>query len=76
MCRFETNWMDEVMQMESLYHALELLHEAADDGLIELAPYQLRVTEKGRAFTRNICMAFDARLQNNKPNQKIFSTTI
>ena len=32
------------------------------DGLVELEDDACRVTEVGRAFLRNVCMAFDARL--------------
>jgi oxygen-independent coproporphyrinogen III oxidase len=37
------------------------LRELQQDGLIELRDDVLRVTERGRPFLRNICMAFDAR---------------
>ena len=32
------------------------------------------VTELGRAFIRNVCMAFDARLARRAPNAQLFST--
>ena len=35
-----------------------------------------RVTEKGRAFLRNICMAFDARLARRMPDKALFSRTV
>jgi oxygen-independent coproporphyrinogen-3 oxidase len=34
------------------------------------------VTPKGRAFLRNICMAFDARLARRSPERMLFSRTI
>jgi oxygen-independent coproporphyrinogen III oxidase len=37
------------------------LRELQQDGLIELRADVLRVTERGRPFLRNVCMAFDAR---------------
>ncbi|MCX6291159.1 MAG: coproporphyrinogen III oxidase, partial [Bacteroidetes bacterium] len=50
--------------------------EMVNDGLLELEPYELRVTEKGRSFVRNICMALDARLWRNQPQTAIFSSTV
>jgi oxygen-independent coproporphyrinogen-3 oxidase len=35
-----------------------------------------RVTEKGRAYLRNICMAFDARLARRMPDKALFSRTV
>jgi oxygen-independent coproporphyrinogen III oxidase len=40
----------------------ERLAELKADGLVQLDEYGCRVTERGRPFLRNICMAFDARL--------------
>jgi oxygen-independent coproporphyrinogen-3 oxidase len=34
------------------------------------------VTEKGKAFIRNICMAFDLRLKRFKPDRQLFSMTV
>ena len=76
MCRFETTWLDESMQTESWYTGLEMLEEMQVDGLIEIEPYKLTVTEAGKPFIRNICMAFDARLRRNQPQTRIFSSTI
>ena len=36
----------------------------------------LTVKEEGRMFVRNICMAFDLRLIENKPDTRVFSMTI
>jgi oxygen-independent coproporphyrinogen-3 oxidase len=33
------------------------------------------VTEKGRGYLRNICMAFDARLARRIPDKALFSRT-
>jgi oxygen-independent coproporphyrinogen-3 oxidase len=53
----------------------ERLAEFAADGLIELQPQGCRVTEAGRGFLRNICMAFDARLARRSPERQLFSQT-
>lgn len=76
MCHFETSWEKEEEQTESLYAGLEQLEEMSLDGLVELTPFHLSVTEKGRPFVRNICMAIDARLNRHKPATRIFSSTI
>ena len=51
------------------------LAEFAADGLIELDAHGCRVTEAGRGFLRNICMAFDARLARRSPDRPLFSQT-
>ena len=51
------------------------LAEFAADGLVELEAQGCRVTEAGRGFLRNICMAFDARLARHSPDRQLFSQT-
>jgi oxygen-independent coproporphyrinogen-3 oxidase len=51
------------------------LAEFAADGLVELEAHGCRVTEAGRGFLRNICMAFDARLARHSPDRQLFSQT-
>jgi oxygen-independent coproporphyrinogen-3 oxidase len=36
----------------------------------------IEVTEKGKPFVRNICMAFDLRLKRKAPLTQLFSMTI
>lgn len=47
-----------------------------DDGLITVDDSQLRVTDEGRAFLRNICMCFDRRLMDKAPSTQIFSSAV
>lgn len=70
MTRFET------MLPPAQQHALGFLVEPQKDGLVTIENNKITVTEKGRPFIRNICMAFDARLQRHQPNTEIFSRTI
>jgi oxygen-independent coproporphyrinogen-3 oxidase len=57
--------------------ALEKLATPAADGLIELAAEQLRVTELGRVFIRNLAMPFDAYLGKQVDGAKpIYSRTV
>ncbi|NHF57743.1 oxygen-independent coproporphyrinogen III oxidase [Flavobacteriaceae bacterium TP-CH-4] len=76
MCRFETSWNEEGSYFAELPAVLERLQEIASDGLAEITHSRLRVTKKGRPFIRNICMAFDLRLQRRAPETKLFSMTI
>ncbi len=76
MCRLQTSWEQKEQQCESLFNALEMLDEMVDDGLLVRKRQSLLVTEKGRPFIRNICMAFDARLHKNKPETALFSQTV
>ena len=75
MCNLETEWNLDLDE-ETKTGILERLKEIFDDGLIEISGNKLIVKEKGRMFVRNICMAFDLRLINNKPETRIFSMTI
>ncbi|PHR99884.1 MAG: oxygen-independent coproporphyrinogen III oxidase [Leeuwenhoekiella sp.] len=76
MCRFETLWDAPELCFDGLAETLIRLGELEADGLLEFRLNGLRVTEKGKAFVRNICLAFDLRLQRNKPETKLFSMTV
>lgn len=76
MCRFETRWQAHAPEATLLADASGRLREMRDDGLVELEPGVIRVTEDGRAFVRNVCMALDARLWRKQPATRIFSSTI
>lgn len=76
MCRFETNWQDTNLYFNELPEVLISLKEMEDDGLLEAGSGYIKVTEKGKAFVRNICMAFDMRLKRKAPETKLFSMTV
>ncbi|WOE41257.1 oxygen-independent coproporphyrinogen III oxidase [Acinetobacter chinensis] len=76
MCGFKTSWQESAMYFSELPQVLEQLQEMQQDGLLEITEQQICVTEKGKAFVRNICMAFDLRLKRRKPDNQIFSMTI
>jgi oxygen-independent coproporphyrinogen-3 oxidase len=46
------------------------------DALLTFLPSGIRVTEKGKPFVRNICMAFDVRLKRKLPATSLFSMTV
>ncbi|EJL68617.1 oxygen-independent coproporphyrinogen III oxidase [Chryseobacterium populi] len=75
MCQLETTW-DIQSSFPELENALEMLKEMEKDELVEINDHQIKITEKGRAFTRNVAMVFDLRMMRNKPETRIFSMTI
>ncbi|WP_281542174.1 oxygen-independent coproporphyrinogen III oxidase [Maribacter aestuarii] len=76
MCQMETSWTTEETHFEALPQVLERLQEMQRDGLLALTQNDLIVTEKGRAFVRNICMAFDLKLHRKTPETRLFSMTV
>ncbi|MBO6533066.1 MAG: oxygen-independent coproporphyrinogen III oxidase [Muricauda sp.] len=76
MCRFETSWSEEDEKSVDFDMVLDNLSELEKDGLVALDNQQIKVTDKGRPFVRNISMAFDLKLQRKKPDTRIFSMTV
>lgn len=76
MCRLETYWHDKELFFDELPEVLQNLKELEKDGLISIAPEAIQVTEKGRPYVRNVCMAFDLLLQRKQPETQLFSMTI
>ena len=76
MCTFQTSWQSAEMQFPELPEVLTQLAEMQQDGLLEILEQGIKVTEQGKPFVRNICMAFDLRLKRKMPNTRIFSMTI
>jgi oxygen-independent coproporphyrinogen-3 oxidase len=76
MCKQKTTWYNKEEQCDEIFEATERLLEMKSDKLIVVEAYSLSVTEKGKAFLRNICMAFDARLWKKQPQTTLFSSSI
>ena len=76
MCRLKTSWNTEQDTFPELPETLIQLKEMENDGLIEIGSDYVEVTEKGRPYVRNVCMAFDLLLQRNKPETRLFSMTV
>jgi oxygen-independent coproporphyrinogen-3 oxidase len=56
---------------------LQRLEEARAEGLVELAPGEIRVTPLGRIFIRNVAMVFDRYLREQQMDQRpLFSKTL
>ena len=76
MCKLKTSWYTSQEFFFQLPDVLVSLREMQDDGLVEVDSNYIKITEKGRPFVRNVCMAFDMRLQRNKPEIQLFSMTV
>lgn len=76
MCRFETSWVAKEACLINFEQLKDRLGPLAADGLIIMSADSLKVTAKGKPFVRNICMAFDIKLQRKKPETRLFSMTV
>jgi oxygen-independent coproporphyrinogen-3 oxidase len=76
MTRFHTHWAGGQDYTGFLDGVLPRLDELAKDGLVRIGAGDVQVTPAGRAFLRNVCMAFDARLIRKTPATTIFSQTV
>jgi oxygen-independent coproporphyrinogen-3 oxidase len=76
MCHFETSWDDPKNFLPEIPSIIEQLHEMEKDGLLFVKNNTIQVTQKGKPYVRNICMAFDLRLKRKTPETALFSMTI
>jgi oxygen-independent coproporphyrinogen-3 oxidase len=76
MCQFETSWENNAGQFNEIPDVLMQLKEMENDELIIIKNNGIIVTEKGKPYVRNICMAFDLRLKRKAPETTLFSMTI
>ncbi|MEP2237449.1 MAG: oxygen-independent coproporphyrinogen III oxidase [Maribacter sp.] len=76
MCQFKTSWSEFKLHLPQMDSILDRLEEMREDGLVNITEGSLQITEKGRPFVRNVCMAFDLPLQKKKPDTKLFSMTV
>ncbi len=73
MCNFRTSFPDLSGAEKEI---LDRLAEPLRDNLIALTQNEIIITEEGKAFLRNICMAFDLRLWDDQPQTQLFSMTV
>ncbi len=76
MCHFSTSWNDSEKYISEIPFITKSLKEMENDGLVILNPNSILVTENGKPFIRNICMAFDLRLKRKSPETRLFSMAI
>ena len=71
MCQNETKFSNQIPLIIS-----ERLAPMVADKIVKLDDYSVTVSEIGKSFLRNICMAFDERLWQKQPATTVFSTAI
>ena len=76
MCNLETSWDNNDLMLQELPELQNRLEEMVNDELLTIDNKTLKVTEKGRLFVRNICMALDLRMLKKQPKTRIFSMTV
>lgn len=76
MCQFQTSWENENDYLNEIPEIIEQLKEMENDKLIVISSNGIQVTEKGKPFVRNVCMAFDLLLKRKAPETALFSLTI
>lgn len=74
MCKNETSFGNEVYSFQGISEGLQRCKNLEEDGLLEIIPGKLKVTETGKPFLRNICMCFDAHYWRKAPEETTFST--
>ncbi len=72
-CHFETDWLGE--SNPELFENNPELVQLEKDGLIRRFPYQIKVTELGKSFIRNICKALDLRMKSSS-KEAVFSKAV
>ena len=76
MTRFKTSWGTSEASVPYLDSITERLEPLERDELVKLTNKSCEVTDAGRPFLRNICMAFDACLARDHSTPQLFSRTI
>lgn len=76
MCKFESSWEERGTYFKELPEVILQLAEMEEDGLVSINANSIQVTEAGKPFVRNICMAFDLRLKRKAPERELFSLTV
>ena len=76
MCQFQTSWGNDETYFEEISEILIQLKEMEKDGLLIIRENMIQVTDAGKPYVRNICMAFDLRLKRKAPETELFSMTI
>lgn len=75
-CELETSWSKDFLYFKELPQVLMALKEIENDQLIVIEENKIKITEAGRPFVRNICMAFDLHLKRKSPETNLFSMTV
>lgn len=76
MCRYHTAWPADAETHELYANIRERLRIPESDGLVVVDELGVTITELGKAFLRNTCMAFDARLHRMTRSDEVFSKAV
>jgi oxygen-independent coproporphyrinogen III oxidase len=76
MTRFATDWSDPADYVPFLDTVFDQLAEPRRDRLARATGSRCEITEDGKTFLRNVCMAFDARLARKRDASHQFSRTV
>ena len=76
MCQFETSWAKKLDYFDEIPEVIIQLKEMEKDGLVTILKDGIQITDAGKPFVRNICMAFDLRLKRKAPETQLFSMTV
>lgn len=75
MCRHESDFSSTFCNQVLLDQTKSKLAELIKDQLIRIDQNKISLSEQGKLFLRNICLAFDKRYWSKAPDKNIFSTT-
>ncbi|WP_312135272.1 oxygen-independent coproporphyrinogen III oxidase [Sphingobacterium sp.] len=73
MCRGKVILKDNVKENEDILKRLEPM---IADGLVTVTNNKVEITQVGKSFLRNVCMAFDVRLHETQERENLFSQAI
>jgi oxygen-independent coproporphyrinogen-3 oxidase len=76
MCRYATRWPVREHNTPFYETIFRRLSPHRRDELVTLGIGKIMVTKTGKAFLRNICMAFDERFHSANPQGEIFSKAV
>ncbi len=76
MCNLETSFDTEEANNPSFQEAFTRLEELIKDELVVVSGNKVHITDLGKAFVRNVCMAFDVRLHQEESKTNRFSSVI
>ncbi|MEX0996606.1 MAG: oxygen-independent coproporphyrinogen III oxidase [Flavobacteriaceae bacterium] len=76
MCNFKTSWFRVEEDKIDFSKIIRELTEMEKDGFLIFGNRTIQITEKGKPFVRNVCMAFDLLLQKQQPETRLFSMTV
>ncbi|MCJ8275586.1 MAG: coproporphyrinogen III oxidase, partial [Bdellovibrionales bacterium] len=74
--QFMTRGEVQLDNQDHLGRVSEFLEEMVKDDLVQFDDKKMQLTEKGKPFLRNACMALDERLLRQKPNSEVFSKSL